>query len=68
MPRCKYENAVINNNENMSRRGPASLVPERTAFSNMIVVLGEEMNTFLKEIFENINSGRKWIKVLKACK
>lgn len=31
----------------------------KIAFMNIIVVLKEEMNRFLKEIYENTKSGRK---------
>ena len=34
----------------------------------MIEVLKEEMNTFLKEIYENTNSGKKLIKDFKTPK
>ena len=61
--------------DNPTRVGPekcniakAQVKDLKIGLMNMLEVLKEEMSRLIKEIYENIDSKRKWRKQIKKCK
>ena len=61
--------------DNPTRVGPekcniaeAQVTDVKIGLMNMLEVLKEEMSRLIKEIYENIDSKRKWRKQIKTCK
>lgn len=80
MLKCQFKNTINSSQNDVSTRAqqPTRASPEyyktaqsqekdpKMAFVNIIEVFKEEMNKSFKEIYENINIKRNWIKQFKT--